>query len=73
MEVAIILIVSGILSTIIGLALGFSGLKKFAASEIEHEHPTLFSINFLIAMIFDMVGGITVIVGLIFLVFSLIK
>lgn len=73
MEVAIILIVSGILSIIIGLALGFYGLKKWAASDIEHSHPNLFSTDFLIAMIFDMIGGVALIVGLIFLVFSLIQ
>lgn len=65
MTLAISLIVAGIVGIIIGMILGFSGLKKFWESA-GADGP--FSVRFLIAMIFDVLGGISLIIGIIVLI-----
>ena len=65
MTLAISLIIAGVVSLIIGLILGFSGLKKFWESE-GTESP--FNCKFLIAMVFDAIGGISLTIGIIVLI-----
>ena len=73
MTLAITLMIVGLVSVVIGLILGFSGLRKFANSGLNGEITSPFNFCFLLAMIFDFLGGISFLVGLIMLVIALVK
>ena len=68
MNIAISLIVIGAISVVIGIALGFSGLRKFAQTSRDGEFSSPFSGHFLLAMVFDALGGLAFLVGLVLLI-----
>jgi len=64
----IILIIVGIAMIVVGMILGFSHLMNWQRSWIDPEGAQLFSKKFLVAMIFDFLGGVSLIIGVILLI-----